>query len=550
MSRFNLIRSRTSDRGMNVPTYKSDWASHFSDRPSVVPEASTDSAVVVPFCVTGRTLARNTLLNLIGRFIPMAVAVLTMPYVVHQLGPDRFGILSLGWLVLGYMSIFNLGIGPAVTKFISELLGKGSVGRIPELVWTAIATQACLGMGFGLLLAGITPYLATQILRVPLNLQGETQSVILILAASLPISFVSSTFQGLLAAHQRFDLWNAVYVPSSALNFLLPVAALTLGATLPMIVLLLVLGRVGSLCALLLISLRIYPSLRRRLSFSWSQLRPLLSFGGWFTLSGAVAPILNDFDQFLIATFIGISGVGYYAPLSMISSKLVLLQSVLAAALIPAFSASTGRGDSLWVRNVFVRSLRLQVLLVGPAVIFLAFLASSILTVWLGPTFGANGSVALRILAVGVLMNSLAFIPGSLLYGVGRPDLPAKFHLAELPIHVALAWFLVSRLGLPGAALAWTARVTLDSLLLIMGACWVSQVPAWKLIGRPLMRPFAALASLAASLSIFWAVDLGLEARVSVSFLLFIVGFVPAAWHFVLDTEDRLRTRLWLGLVQ
>ena len=533
-----------------MPTSKSASAATSPGSSWVEGGARTESAGVAHFLVTGRTIARNTLLNLIGRFIPMVVAVLTMPYVVRQLGPDRFGILSLGWLVLGYMSMFNLGTGPAVTKFVAELLGKGAAAEIPELVWTAIVTQACLGIGFGVLLVGVTPVLVAHIIRIPLSLQSETQSVLLILAASLPISFVSGTFQGLLAAHQRFDLWNAVYVPSSALNFLLPVVALALRATLPMIVLLLVLCRVGSLCALLLISLRIYPSIYRKLRFSLLQLRRLLSFGGWFTLSGTIAPILNDFDQFLIGALIGISDVGYYAPLSMISSKLVLLQSVLAATLIPAFSASAGRGDALWMRNVFVRSLRFQVLLLGPVVVLLAFFAPSILTLWLGTTYSANGSVALQILAVGVLMNSLAFIPGSLLYGVGRPDLPAKLHVAELPVHVGLAWFLVSRFGLPGAALAWTARVTLDSLLLMIGACWVSQVPAWKLIGRPLLRPFAALASLTACLLVFWAVDLGFEARVFFAFVLLLVGFVPAAWHFSLDTEDRLRTKLWLGLAQ
>jgi hypothetical protein len=42
--------------------------------------------------VSGRELARNTGLNIIGRIVPLLVALAAMPYVVRRLGPDRFGL--------------------------------------------------------------------------------------------------------------------------------------------------------------------------------------------------------------------------------------------------------------------------------------------------------------------------------------------------------------------------------------------------------------------------------------------------------------------------
>jgi O-antigen/teichoic acid export membrane protein len=531
----------STDKSAAVPGAGRPWAEG---------EAPTQPAVVTPLRVAGRTLARNSLLNLIGRVIPMVVAVLTMPYVVRQLGPDRFGILSLDWLAVGYLSLFNLGIGPAVTKFVAELLGKGANERIPELVWTAVVTQLCLGILVGTLLVAVTPELVAHVIRIPSGLRGETQSVFLILAASFPISFAAGPLQGLIAAKQRFDLWNAVYVPAGALNYLLPVAVLALGYKLRTIVLLLVLTRLASLCILFLICFRLYPSIRANFRFSRPHLRRLLGYGGWVSVSGAIGPILDNFDDFLIGAVVSISALGYYTPPSLISSRLVIVQSGLAATLLPAFSASVGRGDARWMGNVFARSLKLHLLLIGLASVLLGFFARPILTVWLGTTFCEKGAVALQILAVGVFMNSLALIPGSLLYGVGRPDLPAKFHLLELPIHVALAWLLVTHFGLPGAALAWTIRATLDTVLLIAGACWVTQMPAWSQIGRPLMRPLAVLTALVLCLSLFWASEPGLGPRIFLTLMILFAGFLPAVWHYALDTEERLRTRLWLGLAR
>jgi O-antigen/teichoic acid export membrane protein len=54
----------------------------------------------------------------------------------------------------------------------------------------------------------------------------------------------------------------------------------------------------------------------------------------------------------------------------------------------------------------------------------------------------------MQVLALGVLINSLAQTPFALLQGVGRPDLPAKFHLIELPVYVGIAWILVSQFGI------------------------------------------------------------------------------------------------------
>ena len=121
------------------------------------------------------------------------------------------------------------------------------------------------------------------------------------------------------------------------------------------------------------------------------------------------------------------------------------------------------------------------VLLVGPIALILIFFARPILTLWLGPRFAGEGALTLQILVVAVLLRSLAYVPYHLLQGVGRPDLPAKFHLAELPAHVGLAWFLTTRFGLPGAALALAVRDMINFLLLLAAACSVTRTSAFML---------------------------------------------------------------------
>jgi O-antigen/teichoic acid export membrane protein len=92
------------------------------------------------------------------------------------------------------------------------------------------------------------------------------------------------------------------------------------------------------------------------------------------------------------------------------------------------------------------------------------------LDLWLGPQVALAAGNATRILAIGLLFNASAFVPSTYLWALGRPDISAKFHVAELVIHLPLAWWLVSRYGIVGAATAWSVRVALDAVLLFWAA--------------------------------------------------------------------------------
>ena len=58
----------------------------------------------------GHLLARNTLLNIAGEAAPLLLGLISIPIVVRELGADRYGVLALSYLVVGYLSLFDLGL--------------------------------------------------------------------------------------------------------------------------------------------------------------------------------------------------------------------------------------------------------------------------------------------------------------------------------------------------------------------------------------------------------------------------------------------------------
>ena len=136
--------------------------------------------------------------------LPAAVALVTIPALIHGLGVDRFGVLTLVWMVIGYFSLFDLGLGRALTQVVSERLGQGDEQGIPVVVWTALTVMTALGIVAGGIIAVIAPLLVHSLLKIPPALQNETRNAMYLLAGTIPFVLLIAGLAGILSALQRF----------------------------------------------------------------------------------------------------------------------------------------------------------------------------------------------------------------------------------------------------------------------------------------------------------------------------------------------------------
>src|SRR5260370_37854120 len=118
----------------------------------------------------GRLLARNVIWNLIGNGAPMFVAVFSIPVLIHEMGKDRFGVLALAWALIGYASLFDLGLGRALTQLVARKMGAGEEREVPTLVWTSLLLMLLLGVAGAFVAVSLSPWLGQPALNVALAL--------------------------------------------------------------------------------------------------------------------------------------------------------------------------------------------------------------------------------------------------------------------------------------------------------------------------------------------------------------------------------------------
>jgi O-antigen/teichoic acid export membrane protein len=449
----------------------------------------------------------------------MAVAVPVVPALLRGLGVDRFGLLSLAWIAIGYLSLFDLGIGRALTQLTAEKLGRNQEDAIPPLAWTSLLLMFVLGGIGGGFAAAATPWMIHSILKIPSGLQGEALHSFYWVAASVPLVTVTAGFRGMLEAQQHFRLLNLIRIPMSVFSFLGPLVALPFSHSLTMVILVLVGGRLAGLVVHAAACLYVFPALRHCFPINLSLFRPLIELGGWMTVSNIVGPLMVYMDRFLIGSLLSTAQVAYYAAPFDVVTRLSIIPGALSSVLFPAFTVSLLR-EPARAGLFFRRGLKYLFAAMFPIVLAIIAFAPEGLHLWLGGRFSPAGSTVLRWLAIGVFINAFAYLPFTAIQSSGHPNRTAKLHLAELPLYLIAMFILIKAYGITGAAMAWTARLGIEAMLVFwMVSRTLPQGSRylWKLLGAAsaallllylatlLSRPPAKIAYVVLVLAVFCA---------------------------------------------
>ena len=480
--------------------------------------------------ISGRKVAKNTVYNLFGYGIPLLVALIIIPLLIKWLGDERFGILNLAWIVIGYFSFFDFGIGRTLTKIIAEKLGSNQIEEIPSIFWTSFITMLLVSVVVTFCLMFFIPFLVEDIFIITKDLQQESISTFYVLAISIPIVTTTAGLRGVLEAYQKFGIINIIRVLLGILTFLGPLICLIIVNSLFWIVMVLIIIRIGIWILYLIQCFKINSGIRKKIRFDSNLLSPILKLGGWITVANIVAPFMIFSDRFLIGAVVSVTAVTYYATPYEVVTKLLLIPGALVVVLFPVFSSSYIINPE-YSKKLFISGTKFIFLILYPAILLIVVFAHEGMEFWLGIKFAENSSLILQILAIGVLLNSLAAIPFNFFQGTGKPSIPALVNLIELPFYLLTMWIVIKEWGINGAALVWLVRIIIDTIILFFIA--QRKFSIYNNSGSKLVIFFILLFTLTTP---FLIDDILIK---TIFVIIFLVSYSIITWKHLLELDEK-----------
>jgi O-antigen/teichoic acid export membrane protein len=414
------------------------------------------------------SIKQNTVWNLLGSALPMLIALPAVPFLVRQIGVEAFGVFTLIWALIGYFSIFDFGLGRALTHQVSTRVTGVERKLLPGLVRSGVLLMLATGVVGGTVLAWLADPLGSSWLNVSENLAPETIISLRLAALGIPLSTLTSGLKGVLEGFEDFRTSSILRTLLGVCNFGLPVlATILVRPSLSVMVLSLLLGRLIVLFAHLVAvnsRLSLMLVLRTR-AMPRDKTLALLDFGAWLTVSNVISPLMVTADRFVISSLLGAGAVAYYTVPFDFITRLLVIPAALTSVLFPRFTLlldrSAGDADALYRRSIVAVMLAMI-----PVCVAIVFGSRWGLELWLGEEFAERAWLLSAILGIGLLFNSLAQIPHAFVQAAGNVRATALLHLAEFVVYFPFLLFALKRFGVVGAACAWTVRVIVDYALL------------------------------------------------------------------------------------
>jgi O-antigen/teichoic acid export membrane protein len=430
----------------------------------------------------------STAANLAGSIVPTVVSLVTVPLYLQLVGQERYGILVVIWLLLGYFGVCDLGLGRAMAQRIAAFATASAHAR-ERVFWTAFLLNAALGVLGAAVLWPLAELAFSGWMEFPAHLRPEALGVVPWVAAAVPLVTVSGVLTGALQGREQFLVLNLVHVLAAVVSQVAPlVVAAMWEPDIRLLVPTILVTRVLT-CVVLLALCRYYVPLRGRPAIDRTFLRPLLGYGSWITVTSLVGPLLTSLDRIVIGALSGAKAVTQYTVPFTLVSRVMILPGSLSSALFPRFAAETAEGAGALLE----RAVRGLAAALTPLILAAMLGIRPFLTWWVGDEFSGDAATVGQIMALGLWLNGLAHIPHALLQARSRPDLVAKCHLVELPLYLGLLWVGLHFFDVIGAAVAWSLRVGLDAGLLL----WLSRVEPRHLLA---LAPSGALVAAMAAL--------------------------------------------------
>jgi O-antigen/teichoic acid export membrane protein len=411
-----------------------------------------------------KQLKKSMLINLLTKVLPLVIGVVTTPYLMQGLGDERFGVIQIYWTIVGFSTVFDFGLGRALTQLVSALIAKNEHQTLGPTVWTIIllmVTLSSVGM-VGLLLA-TKPIVAA--IHVSPQYFEEACRGFQWLVMSLPLLIVFIGLTGILESFQRFWDTNLQRYPILFFNFVAPVLLLQWFPHLDWMMMMVVVGRLIAMGMALGAVSQCFPNFWRSVVWDGSHLQALFKYGSWSTVSNIVRPFMLYQDRLFLANWLSPASIVFYVtPYGVLSRQVVLAESVLNV-LFPAFGTTfvnnPNRAKSMYLKAVLYLSIGF-----GLLVLFFTFTSKWLLTLWISPAFAEKAWLITVVCAYVHALASVNLVPLSLIQASGRSDITAKVLLLQFPFYIFLLWWGVKEYGLIAAPVVLLLRLIADTWMM------------------------------------------------------------------------------------
>jgi len=400
----------------------------------------------------GKKITRNITANYFGVIGQIAIAFFLSPFLVHTLGDTRYGIWTIIAALSGYMSLLDLGIASALTRYVAQYHHKNDELKINEIINSALS----LFLAISVVIIVLSPLIAhgmVSLLRLDENMVETVRTLIIIVSFDISIFVIAGIFRGTFGGFQRFDIINIARVGSllyKALAFYLFLSN-DFG--------LLAMGII-SVSANLLIVAFYYWQIKIRFPFvrfshkfvNKKNITTVFSYSKFVFIAMLAQQLLYYSSSFVISYYIGVAAVTYYTIPWTLSEYVKQLCIAVSRTYTPAFTELDSAGDHAGIYHHYILGTKIVLIISNLLCIGILILGTDFVSIWMGESYAAVATSLFPPLLITLYFFTPQLLSYALLKSLDKHQQYSNMSILVSILSLILSILLVKDYGLVGVA--------------------------------------------------------------------------------------------------
>lgn len=398
--------------------------------------------------------------------IGVLITFFLTPYVLHQIGDERYGAWAIILSLTGYYGLLDLGLRAGITQYVTRHYCKGDIGRMNQAASSGLVLH--LGCAVVILLvtfvsASVAPALG---IFTP-DVKSDARWCILILGTSTAVQLVLFPFSVVLTAQQRFDLTTAVSVTCRVLSAIVTYVMLRLGWGLIGLCIANAASAAIEYSIRVWIAFRVMPDQRISLTRATREgFRECLGFGIWSSVLAVMHLVLNFSDALVIGFLMPLSAIAFFALANNLTKYFGSIFVTISQVFYPAATDLDANDNLYGLRKLYLTGTRLVWLFGISGAAIAGLWADDFFRLWVGDKYVNPDKfhavpLLFRVLLAGAIFGAAAGIGSKVLLGRRRVRTLTGLFALEGILNLTISFGLIPFYGLLGAAIGTTVPAVL-----------------------------------------------------------------------------------------
>ncbi|MBE9528372.1 MAG: oligosaccharide flippase family protein [Proteobacteria bacterium] len=444
-----------------------------------------------------RTLVKNSTSNVSVNIIKMVISFIMAPVVVKALGNYDYGLWELVFSFTGYMSLMDIGMRPAVTRYVARYNAKNDRASLEKLFSTAFTFNATIGVI-------ACSSLVTWALLNPEVLAAQDADpkrymfFLAIVGVQVLFQFPGYVAECFHEGYQRHYLKNNITIVNTIIGSSILYYLLTHDYGLVT----LALGSAISICLKYIIFtlLLIFPrfgAFRVNLKdVSLSMVKILLTFGSKTFIQSLASVIAVTVGSVTVGIFLGPAMVPFFSIPARLITYVTDMSMTATNAFLPMFSHLHSKEEYENITKMYLVSTKYILGITFPLLVGVSLLGKAFIARWIGEEYIINGTTVMYLLLAGHVLMIMNPLHQRYLTAINSINVLAKMRVYAAVTILALAFILVHPLGKEGVALAFLLTAILFEPYILLYTCRqlnITVVHFLQSVIYPLIIPCSAM---------------------------------------------------------